>query len=59
MKKAGYKGDQDPKLVKIITCNKRYAAKIKNVAGQLSNSLSETMNHLIKHEDRMKLKVGE
>jgi hypothetical protein len=54
-----YKGDQDPKLVKIITCNKRYASKIKNVVGQLSDSLRETIDHLIKHEDRMKLKVDE
>jgi hypothetical protein len=54
-----YKNDQDPKLVKIITCNKRYASEIKNVVGQLSDSLSETTDRLIKHEDRMKLKVGE
>jgi endo-1,4-beta-mannosidase len=52
-----YKSKEDPKLVKIITCYKRYAAEIKDYVGKLSGSLGDTMDHLIKHEDRLLFKT--
>jgi hypothetical protein len=54
-----FSSDQDPKLLKIIGCNKKYAADIKEVVDRLNSSLGETMDHLIKYEDRMKAKVDE
>jgi hypothetical protein len=54
-----FKSEQDPKLVKIITCNKKYASEIKDVVGRLSDSLGVTMDHLVKHKDRLKFKVEE
>jgi hypothetical protein len=52
-----YKSKEDPKLVKIITCNKKYVVEIKDYVGKLSRSLSDTMDHLIKHEDRLRFKT--
>jgi hypothetical protein len=52
-----YKLEEDPKLVKIITCNKKYAVEIKDYVGKLSVSLGKTMEHLVKHEDRLRFKA--
>jgi hypothetical protein len=42
-----YKSEEDPKLVKIITCKKKYAAEIKDCVSKLNVSLGETMEHLV------------
>jgi hypothetical protein len=54
-----YKSKQDPKLVKIITCNKKYASEIKDCVGKLSYSLGETMDHLIQCEERLRFKADQ
>jgi hypothetical protein len=55
-----YKSEEDPKLLKIISCNKKYASDIKDCVSKMSDSLKETIEHLVKHEDRllMKAKLG-
>ena len=45
-----YNDDQDPKLLKIITCNKKYAAEIKEAVGKLSASIDSSMEHLVMQE---------
>jgi hypothetical protein len=52
-----YKSEEDRKLVKIITCNKKYAAEIKDCVAKLSGSLGDTMDHLIKHKDCLRFKT--
>jgi hypothetical protein len=52
-----YKSEEDPKLVKIVTCNKKYVADIKDCVSKLSDSLKETLEHLVKHEDRLLMKA--
>jgi hypothetical protein len=54
-----YKGDQDPKIVKIISCNKKCAGENKKVVAKLSASLGETMGHLVQHKTRQKFKAEE
>ena len=51
------KPEDNPKLVKIITCNKKYAGEIKDVISRLSHSLGETMEYLIKHKKRLSFRV--
>jgi hypothetical protein len=51
-----YKSEEDPKLLKIISCNKKYAADIKDCVSKMSVNLKETMEHLVKHEDRLLMK---
>jgi hypothetical protein len=52
-----YKSEKNPNLVKIITCNKKYAADIKECMSKLSDSLKETLEHLVKHEDGLLMKA--
>jgi hypothetical protein len=45
--------------VKTTTCNKKYASEIKECVGKLSYSLGETMDHLIKHKERIHFKADQ
>ena len=51
-----YNDDHDQKLLKIITCNKKYAAEIKEAVGKLNASIDASLQHLVMHARDLELK---
>jgi hypothetical protein len=52
-----YNDDNDPKLVKIISCNKKYVAEIQAIVGKLSASIDASLEYLVAHVDDLDLKT--
>jgi hypothetical protein len=48
--------DKDPKLVKIISCNKKYAAEIQEAVGKLSASIDASLEYLVAHATNLEFK---
>ena len=51
-----YNDEKDPKLVKIISCNKKYAAEIQNSLSNLGESINKSMDFLVAHLDDLEFK---
>jgi hypothetical protein len=51
-----YNDDQDPKLLRINSCNKKYAAEMKEAVGRLSASIDASLQYLVTHARDLEFK---